>query len=65
MTHITKIGKMTTELYVWGNDSMGQLGLGHRYIKKDSEKKCSSLQKLAHSISRSTKFHVVRISHFF
>jgi len=31
--------KMTTELFVWGNDEMGQLGLGHRYTKRASEKK--------------------------
>ncbi len=31
--------KMTTELYVWGDDSMGQLGLGHRYLSKDTDKK--------------------------
>ena len=23
-----------TEVYVWGNDEVGQLGLGHKYLKK-------------------------------
>ena len=27
--------KVHTELYVWGSDSFGQLGLGHKYLKDD------------------------------
>ena len=26
-----------TELYVWGNDEYGQLGLGHKYIDKKDQ----------------------------
>ena len=25
-------GKAYTELFVWGNDQYGQLGLGHKYL---------------------------------
>lgn len=30
--------KFSTELFVWGNDQMGQLGLGHRYTQKQDKK---------------------------
>ncbi len=30
----TTILKKNTEIYVWGNDEYGQLGLGHRYQNK-------------------------------
>ncbi len=30
----TTIIKKNTEIYVWGNDEYGQLGLGHRYQNK-------------------------------
>jgi alpha-tubulin suppressor-like RCC1 family protein len=30
--------KFSTELFVWGCDQMGQLGLGHRYNQKDDKK---------------------------
>ena len=29
--------KLATELYVWGSDQMGQLGLGHRYTHKNHD----------------------------
>ena len=32
------VGKISTELYVWGSDEHGQLGLGHKYLKEGSEK---------------------------
>jgi alpha-tubulin suppressor-like RCC1 family protein len=31
--------KLATELYVWGSDTMGQLGLGHRYTQKQTDSK--------------------------
>ena len=30
--------KTSTELFVWGCDKMGQLGLGHRYTKNEDQK---------------------------
>ena len=31
MSMDTSLQKKNTEIYVWGNDEYGQLGLGHRY----------------------------------
>lgn len=39
----SKVAGSYTEIYVWGNDEYGQLGLGHRYHK------ASQKQGLNHS----------------
>ena len=36
--------KVSTELYVWGNDQFGQLGLGHKYMSASGHDKKKYLQ---------------------
>ena len=33
------MSKLATEIYVWGSDNHGQLGLGHRYSPTNSHEK--------------------------
>jgi len=35
----------STELYVWGNDNFGQLGLGHKYLSSNSKTNSEEVQK--------------------